>query len=234
MSDDTSIADLDQVASLLDSVQRHQLCVNLLSASASAPEPSMLLASSRSNRQLVFDAPRNISDGLYQPGSVLTAMAVYQGAQLRFDSTVIGIDDAYQDYPALRTAWPDKVFTRQRRKSFRVRIGEDMSSRLELYDTDGKRIRGQLTDISLGGFGALIDHTAPLRVGEEIESLLEIEGGLSLITTIQLRDLRVPHMARHMRIGASFADLNPQQRAQLEKLIRAIERHLIRTEGSRR
>lgn len=233
MSDETGISDPQQVATLLDNIERHQLSVNLLSSSASAPEPSMLLASDLGSRQLVFDAPRDLAGGLYQPGTVVTAMAVLNGAGLRFDTEVIGTE-AYQGYPALRTTWPGSVVTRQRRKSFRVRIGEDMSSRLELYDDAGNRIRGQLTDLSLGGFGALIDHNSPLSLGEEIESALEIDGGLSIVTTIQLRDLRAPPKGRFMRIGASFKDLKPQQQAQLGKLIRALERHAIRTEGTLR
>lgn len=231
MSDETDILGQRELAPLLDSLQRHQVPVNLLSAHASAPEPSLLLASSPEQAQLIFDAPRNLNGGLYQPGTIITAMAVWRGAELRFDAEVTGTAQ-YQSYPALHTAWPAKIVTRQRRKAFRVRIGEDMSSRLDLYDESGNRIRGQLTDLSLGGFGALIDHKVPLSMGEGIDSALEIENDLSLFTSIELRAMRTPPKGRFMRIGASFTELTAKQQTQLERLLRALERHAIRAEGS--
>ncbi|MFN2329796.1 MAG: flagellar brake protein [Chromatocurvus sp.] len=226
--DDTGISDQEQIATLINSVQRHQFAVHLLAITSSAPEPSLLLAGDPQRRQLVFDAPRDLESGLYEPGAVMTVMTSCNGAELRFDTEVIDTE-VFKGYPALRTSWPNRVISRQRRKAFRVRIGEDRSSRLELFDDAGNRIRGRLIDLSLTGFGALIDRTAPLRTGEEIDSSLEIDG-VSLATTIQLSDLRMPDKGRFMRIGAAFIDLRPQQQSQLERLIRALERHAIRAE----
>ena len=66
---DSGISDQGQIAALLSSVQRHQLPVHLLAPTASAPEPSLLLAEDFGDRQLLFDAPRNPDSGLYQSGS---------------------------------------------------------------------------------------------------------------------------------------------------------------------
>lgn len=229
--DDTGISDQEQIATLINNVQRHQFAVRLLATNASAPEPSLLLAGDPQRGQLIFDAPRDLESGLYAPGTTLTVMTSCNGAELRFDTTVIGTE-SFKGYPALRTSWPGSVISRQRRKAFRVRIGEDRSSRLELFDGTGNRIRGRLIDLSLSGFGALIDRTAPLRAGEEVDSSLEIDG-VSLATTIYLSDLRMPDHGRFMRIGAAFTGLAPQQQSQLEKLIRALERHAIRAEMAR-
>ena len=228
---DSGISDQGQIAALLSSVQRHQLPVHLLAPTASAPEPSLLLAEDFGDRQLLFDAPRNPDSGLYQSGSAITVLTVRQGAELRFDAKIIGME-TFRGYPALRTTWPTSIISRQRRKAFRVRIGDDSSSRLELYDDRGKLIRGRLTDLSLSGFGALLDLDAPLRAGEEVESSLEIDS-VSLTTSIRISDLRVPTKGRFMRVGAAFTELSPQQQAQLERLIRALERRAIRTDGAR-
>jgi len=229
--DDTGISDQQQIAILISNVQRHQFPVRLLATSASAPEPSQLLAGDPQRGELIFDAPRDLDSGRYAPGSTMTVMTSCNGAELRFDTAVIDTE-SFEGYPALRTRWPDSVISRQRRKAFRVRIGEDRSSRLELFDDAGNRIRGRLIDLSMTGFGALIDRTAPLRAGEELDSSLEIVG-VSLATTIYLSDLRIPDHGRFMRIGAAFTELTPQQQSQLEKLIRALERHAIRAEMAR-
>lgn len=228
---DTGISDQGQIAALLSSVQRHQLPVHLLAPAASAPEPSLLLAEHFRGRELVFDAPRDLDSGLYQSGRTITVLTVHNGAELRFDTEIIGAE-TFRGYPALRTTWPRNIVSRQRRKAFRVRIGDDSSSRLELYDDTGNRVRGRLTDLSLSGFGALIDRDAPLQAGEDVDSSLEIDG-VSLTTSIRISDLRVPSQGRFMRIGAAFTGLTPQQQSQLEKLIRALERRAIRTDGVR-
>ncbi|MFO7552379.1 MAG: PilZ domain-containing protein [Haliea sp.] len=227
---DTGISDQEQIATLLGSIQRHQLLVHLLSASASGPEPSMLLAGSFRRRQLLFDAPRNLHAGAYQPGQVITAMTVRDGAELRFDTEILGIED-YRGYPALRTSWPRQLIHHQRRKAFRVRIGKDRSSRLDLYDDGGNRVRGRLLDLSASGFGALIERSASLRAGEEVASALEI-GGVTLDLPVKVRDLKTPPLGRFIRIGAAFSGLTPQQQTQLEKLIRTIERQAIRVDGA--
>lgn len=229
--DDTGISDQEQIITLIGNIQRHQLAVRLLATNASAPEPSLLLAGDPQRGQLVFDAPRDLESARYAPGTTMTVMTSCNGAELRFDTAVID-SESFEGYPALRTSWPSRVISRQRRKAFRVRIGEDRSSRLELFDDTGNRIRGRLIDLSLTGFGALIDRAAPLRAGEEVDSMLEIDG-ISLTTAIFLGNLHMPDHGRFMRIGAAFTGLSPQQRSQLEKLIRALERHAIRAEMAR-
>lgn len=227
---DLAISDQEQIATLLGSVQRQKLLVRLLSTSASGPEPSMLLAGSFRRQQLFFDAPRNLHTDSYQPGQVITAITFREGAELRFDTIILDIED-YRGYPALRTSWPAELIYHQRRKSFRVRIGKDRTSRLELYDDDGNHIRGRLLDLSADGFGALIERSAPLRTGEELAGALEISG-IFLDLPVQIRDLKTPPLGRFMRIGAAFSRLKPQQQTQLEKLIRTIERQAIRVDGA--
>lgn len=229
---DTGISDQEEIASLLGSVQRHQQLVHLRASSAPSPEPSILLATSARRRQLLFDAPRNLHADCYQPGQVLTATTVREGAELRFDISILALEN-YRGYPALRTTWPRELAYFQRRKAFRVRIGKDWSTRLDLYDDSGNRVRGRLLDLSASGFGALIERSAPLRAGEEIAVALEING-VTLDLPLQIRDLKTPPLGRFMRIGAAFSGLTSHQQAQLEKLIRMIERHAIRLDGTKR
>lgn len=227
---DAGISDQKEIASLLGSVQRQQLLVHLLSKTANSPEPSALLALSTRRQQLLFDAPRNVHTDAFHPGQVITAMAVREGAELRFDISILALE-SYRGYPALLTSWPRELIYRQRRKAFRVRIGKDWSSRLDLYDDGGKRVRGRLLDLSASGFGALIESSAPLRAGEEIAIALEISG-VTLDLPVQVCDLRTPPLGRFMRIGAAFSGLSSQQQTQLEKLIRMIERRAIRFDGT--
>jgi flagellar brake protein len=227
---DERISDPALIAGLLAGVQRQQLPVQLLAPAAGAPEPSLLLVADAGGRELLFDAPRGLDSGAYQPGEVLTVLTSHHGAELRFDTTILAWEH-YAQYPALRTRWPRSILSRQRRKAFRVRIGDDRSSRLELYDESGDRLRGRLADLSVGGFGALIDLDTPLQVGEELDSVLEVDD-LSLSATIIINDLRIPAKGRFLRVGAAFQGLKPQQQAQVERLVRALERRAIRGDDS--
>lgn len=220
------VADRSRIDSLLNDVQRQSLPVQLLVPGASACEVSTLLAREAQPGELIFDAPRDFSGGLYRPGTILTAMTSHNGAELRFETEVLNAG-TFEGFAALRTRWPDTVYYRQRRKTFRVRIDKNSNKRLELFDNDGRRVRGQLVDLSASGFGALIDRDASLQPGEELESLLELDG-TTLLATVRLTAAQAAPKTRYMRVGAAFTELPPQAQGRLDKLIRAVERRAIR------
>ncbi|MHA7816875.1 MAG: flagellar brake protein [Pseudohaliea sp.] len=231
MADD-KITDRNRIAALLDALRRQEAPVQLLPAAGDGQELSLLLACSRRRKQLVLDAPRGLQAGDDPAGRAITVLARLNGAELRFDTTILAAEE-FRGYAALRAAWPHAVLYRQRRRAFRAPVGGDRSGRLELYDAAGRVVRGRLTDLSAGGFGALVDRAASLREREEVESTLAIDG-LALKTTIRIMAVRIPARGRFMRIGAAFRGLSPGQEAQVEKLVRALERHAIRRGGARR
>ena len=229
---DDRITDPGRIAALLDALQRQAAPVQLLLADSDSPELSLLLASSRRRKQLILDAPRGLEAGGDPRGVALTVLTRPNGAELRFDTTILAAEE-FRGYPALRVAWPRSILSRQRRRAFRARVGGDRSGRLELYHEGRGLVRGRLTDLSAGGFGALVDRAAPLREREDVEGTLALDG-LTLKTTIRIMAVRIPARGRFMRIGAAFRELSPGQEAQVEKLVRALERHAIRRRSARR
>ncbi|HEY7775360.1 MAG TPA: flagellar regulator YcgR PilZN domain-containing protein, partial [Kineobactrum sp.] len=225
MSDDIIVTAAHELTSLLGTVHKQQLSVSILGETSASPEPSLLLAIGHQTRRLVFDAPRAINAPHFAIGKHITALTYKEGAELRFDVQIQTIAN-YRGYPALQTSWPERVIYRQRRKSFRVRLGKDESSRLDLYGDNGGLLRGQLLDISANGFGALIEKSAPLVVGELVDYSLEV-GGISVSGKLEIRDLATPAQGRFMRIGVNLVKLEPTVQKQLERIARDLERRAM-------
>lgn len=81
---------------------------------------------------------------------------------------------------------------------------------------NGGLLRGQPLDISAAGFGALIEKSAPLVVGELVDYSLEI-GGVSVSGGLEIRDLATPAQGRFMRLGTNLVKQEPKPQQQLER-----------------
>ncbi|PLW83998.1 hypothetical protein CWI75_01195 [Kineobactrum sediminis] len=231
MSDDTVVSKADELTSLLGSVHKQQLAIRILAETSATPEPSLLLAIDHRPRRLIFDAPRNLDAAHFAVGKRITALTYKDGAELRFDVGIQAVA-GFRGYPALQTSWPKQLIYRQRRKAFRVRLGSSENSRMELYGDDGNQLRGQLLDFSASGFGALIERSAPLVMGEIIDYSLDV-GGVYFSGKVEIRDLTIPSQGRFMRIGAALVKLEPQAQKQLERIARDLERRKIRSNNNR-
>ena len=212
MDDYTVVTALDELAGMLGAVRKQQLPVHLLANASASPEPSLLLAIGQQPHRLVFDAPSNIDAPHFATGRNITALVYRDGAELRFEVQIQVIAN-YRGYPALQTSWPEQLIYRQRRKSFRVRLSNHESSRLDLYGDNGVLFRGELLDISASGFGALLEKSAPLVVGELLDYWLEIDG-TSVSGMLEIQDLEISAQGRFMRIGVKLVKLEPKVQEQ--------------------
>ncbi|MFP4209272.1 MAG: flagellar brake protein [Wenzhouxiangella sp.] len=174
---------------------------------------------------IYLDAPPESAIDLYRPGDQLQVRTRLDGTDVRF-RTRLQLHSRYEGYAALLCEWPAEVHHYERRLTFRVRVtGKEAGVTLELDDGD-ERHRGRLVDLSLGGFGALIDAGAQLSAGEVLDCVLELQGQ-QLATQAAIQSFEPIAGTRFWRLGARFLDLDPMQERRLGKLVLELERQSI-------
>lgn len=179
---------------------------------------------------IYLDAPPASAIASYRPGDRLQVRSRLDGTEVRF-RTRLQLHSRYEGYPALLCEWPSELHHYERRLSFRVRVsGKNAEVALELDDA-AEGHRGRLVDLSVGGFGALLDSSAHLNPGEVLDCSVELQGQqLGAQAAVQSYE-QVPG-TRFWRLGARFVDLEPVQERQLSKLVLELERQAI--QNSRR
>jgi c-di-GMP-binding flagellar brake protein YcgR len=174
---------------------------------------------------LYLDAPAESVISLYRPKDQLQVRSQLDGTDIRFQ-TQLQIHSRYEGYPALLCEWPSEIAHYERRLTFRVRMaGHRTGVTLDPDDTSQPH-HGRLIDLSVGGFGALIDAGAQLNSGEMLDCMLELQGD-KLYAQATVQSVAPVPGNRFSRLGARFVDLSPLQERQLGKLILELDRQTI-------
>ncbi len=174
---------------------------------------------------LYLDAPTESVIDLYHPKDELQVRSQLDGTDIRFQ-THLQIHSRYEGYPALFCEWPSEIAHYERRLTFRVRMaGQRTGVTLDPDDTSQPH-RGRLIDLSVGGFGALIDAGAQLNSGEMLDCTLELQGE-KLAAQATVQSVAPVPGDRFSRLGARFVDLSPLQERKLGKLILELDRQSI-------
>ncbi len=174
---------------------------------------------------LYLDSPPESAGDLYQVNDILQVRSQLDGTDIRF-KTKLQLHSRYEGYAALLCDWPLQVHHYERRLTFRVRMGQHKTAVSVELDDAGELHRGRLIDLSLGGFGALINRGAQLSAGEMIDCQLEVQGQL-MSAKAQVQSIELAPGDRFARLGVKFADLPPLQERTLGKLILELERQSI-------
>ena len=174
---------------------------------------------------LYLDAPPDSVIDLYQPNDELHIRSQLDGTDIRFE-TQLQIHSRYEGYPALLCEWPSEVAHYERRLTFRVRVaGQRTGVTLDPED-EANQHHGRLIDLSVGGFGALIDAQSQLNSDEMLDCVLELQGE-RLSAQASVQSIAPVPGNRFLRLGARFVDLPPLQERKLSKLVLELERQSI-------
>lgn len=177
------------------------------------------------NQGVYLDAPMDSVIDLYRKGDALEIHSRLDGTAVRF-KTRLQLFSRYEGYPALLCAWPEEVHHYERRTSFRVHVtGSTMKAELAL-DNETRIHEARLVDLSVGGFGALVDTEARLEAGEVLDCQLDLRGSkLALKASVQ--GFNEAPGTRFCRLGARFVEVDPAQERRLSKLVLELERQAI-------
>ncbi len=171
--------------------------------------------------------PREGHERLLETGR-LQAHSQCQGIRLSFTTTaVVETDD--RGLASYRCPLPERMVYMQRRAAFRVPVGVGHAVRVQLPVEDGKVVEGQLCDLSLRGVGLRLDTREPLRTGLRIpECRLLLPDGTEICTGIEIRHGHYDEAHGHLRAGACFTGLDPQQHKQLRCFVTQLQREMLR------
>jgi len=174
---------------------------------------------------LYLDSPPESVLNLYHVNDGLQVRSQLDGTDIRF-KTKLQLHSRYEGYAALLCDWPDEIHHYERRLTFRVRMGGKKTAVTVELDDGDEHHRGRLIDLSLGGFGALLDPGAQLSAGEVLDCHLEVQGQ-SLCAKAQVQSIEPVTGDRFARLGARFVDLPPLLERALSKLILELYRQSI-------
>ncbi|MFA7387611.1 MAG: flagellar regulator YcgR PilZN domain-containing protein [Thiohalobacteraceae bacterium] len=151
-----------------------------------------------------------------------------KGVELSFNCDV-EVHPARSGISFYRAALPEAIDYLQRRSSFRVRVGADLTVpvRLSLNKATASA-EAVLVDLSVGGFGATLDSSVELTLGQVLPCVIQLPKGETLEANIEIRVVRVDPARPIQRIGASFRDLKPVQRQVVRRFVAQLEREMLR------
>ena len=134
---------------------------------------------------------------------------VHDGSAFAMLSTTLDLTTS-QDY--FTVTWPAKAERATVRRNERVKISAGCDATL----SDGTSVPAQLRDISLGGFGLLMD--TPLAKGTNFQIMLDLPGGLALSNlAATVRNVRA--MTDSTFVGCVFTDLSEEQAFDVEYFV---------------
>jgi len=220
----------EQIQSLLKRLLAERCLIQIRHPASNEAHVSALLGL-KPPQGLYLDAPVDSVIDLYRKGDALEVHSDLKGTAVRF-ATRLQLFSRYEGYPALLCDWPKEVHYHERRNSFRVRVsGEGTRAQLSQRDS-GQAFDARLVDLSLGGFGALVEQGAHLETREVLDCELVLgETSLSVEATVQ--SFEAAAGTRFFRLGARFMDIGPGQERQLSKLVLELERQAIMNDRGR-
>jgi c-di-GMP-binding flagellar brake protein YcgR len=211
---------------------RDQHTLILLHTRRGQPHPSlsMLLSADPDQGTLILDAPVDLDRLDLEPGSDIRVTANLQGVDIRFHCRFDAVIEHEGD-DALKLDWPTEVKYLERRSEFRVRLS-GAGAGLELVSNEDDTVSGQIIDLSLGGFGALVEDSEFICENEVLDCVLELNDHC-LSVRAEIRRKSEPSSRGKCHIGACFVELDSRDRRQLEKIVARLEREAIRADPTR-
>jgi c-di-GMP-binding flagellar brake protein YcgR len=155
------ITDPMQIAALLKKVKDSRTLIQVTLPGQATEYNSALLNIHPDEGYLLLDelTPAQ-GHRLLTPQSTLTTTIRLRGVEMRFTSTILEIG-GQAGIAFYRVVFPQRLFYRQRRSNYRVKLGMGLLIPFNIAREDGKPYEGRLDDISLGGLGAELKHLTP-------------------------------------------------------------------------
>ncbi len=160
--------------------------------------------------------------------SKLTATIRLRGVDMRFTSTVqeIGGQAGIAFY---RVVFPQRLYYRQRRSNYRVKLGMGLLIPFNIARADGKPYEGRLDDISLGGLGAELKQHTPFDRGDLLPTCaIQLPSGDKIDCEIEVRYISKDEQHNKFHLGARFVKLDRTHKHTLQRFVAEAERELLR------
>ena len=222
----------DRCHLLLKRVLEGHYLLHLTFAPDSAAYQTALLDLVPEQGYLVLDA-LTPNDALIDPNSEprIYLRTRMKGLELRFHShiTQAGTGNAGAFY---KVRYPDDIEYAQRRDEHRVTVPLDKGVPVKLHERDGTIVRGEVRDLSPGGFSARLmasDIQRLTQVGPPgVVCEITLPTGKTVTACVEICHLYPSEAGTMPKIGACFVDLDARAERQIERCVALLEREQTR------
>jgi c-di-GMP-binding flagellar brake protein YcgR len=226
---DERITDHKQVANLLRRIMDHHSLLTVTLADSAEAYNSAILDLDDHHRFLTLDELKPLSghERLLQQAHLRVRTAVH-GVEVRFGTS---LRHAVKESGIwmYRVELPREVLYRQRRSSYRIRIGMGSGVTVELQKNGRELVEARVLDMSETGLGIQTDSGIRLNLGDRLPCTLGLPDGRPIHCELEIRYLREALQARDMlHFGGHFLDMQPVERTTLARVITDLQRDMIR------
>ena len=144
------------------------------------------------------------------------------GMEVKFLSRILA-RGSQSGLPYYKVRYPDEIEYPQRRREFRVNVPFDRGVPVRFETRTGAWVRGEIRDLSAGGFCARLLSGDVANIEQECGHTsacqIDLPGHGTLRTLVELRHM-LPSRARSApRVGARFVALDPHSELQLARCV---------------
>ncbi len=228
-SEGEHITDPIQIAALLKKVKDSRTLVQVTLPGLGREYNSALLDIHQDQGFLLLDelTPADGNQHLVAQRQ-LTAAIRLRGVDIRFTGTVqeVGGQAGIAFY---RIDFPQRLHYRQRRSTYRVKLGMGLLIPFNIAREDGAPYEGRLDDISLGGIGAELKQTTPYHRGDLLPTCaIQLPGGDKIDCEVEVRYISKDEPHKKFHLGARFVNLDRALQHTLQRFVADAERELMR------
>lgn len=130
-----------------------------------------------------------------------------------------------------QVALPTLILYRQRRTSFRVRVGAGLIVPVTLSDQNLLQLQGVLCDISTGGIGLRLKLDPSLAIDNGVifpDCSIQLPGNEPIHSGLELRFVSPADQRSMVRFGGRFLGLESSNQKLIEHFVASLERELLR------
>lgn len=144
------------------------------------------------------------------------------GMEVKFASRILA-RGSQGGLPYYKVRYPDEIEYPQRRRELRVTVPFDRGVPVRFETRSGTWVRGEIRDLSAGGFCARLLSGDVVNIetecGQTSACEIDLPGHGTLHAVVELRHM-LPSRARSApRVGARFVELDPLAERQLERCV---------------
>ena len=154
------------------------------------------------------------------------------GMEIKFASRILA-RGSQGGLPYYKVRYPDDIDYPQRRRDFRVTVPFDRGVPVRFETRTGGWVRGEIRDLSPGGFCArlLSGNVANIEqeCGQPTACEIDLPGHGTLRAVVEVRHMQPSRARSAPRVGARFIELEPHSERQLEHCVAELTRGRLRS-----
>ncbi len=219
----------ERITTLLSRIKEARGSVSIHFARNTKQFNSAILEINPENDTLIFDecVPVEGHDTLVMLKH-FNVTARIEGISIHFKSVLKAVNTK-NNIASYVTQYPARILYEQRRKTFRVPVDEKTEIPVSISTETEHVYAAYLVDLSSQGIGAYIESNDEFTEHDKkYFCKIHLPNGNFVSSELELRHIQSDDKNKKLQIGYRFINLNPAQRALLERFIMTLQREAIK------